>query len=95
LITFLLLEETKRTGTIRIRKFYLRRVLRIWPLYYLIVALMLLRNLLPTQGILFNGLLYFLSIGATLLLSDLSYRYYESPFLRLKRQYRVVESSPR
>ena len=39
LITYLLLEETKRSGTIRIRKFYLRRILRIWPLYYLIVAL--------------------------------------------------------
>ena len=39
LITYLLLEETKRSGTIRIRKFYLRRILRIWPLYYLIVLL--------------------------------------------------------
>ncbi len=37
LITSLLLDEVKRKGTIEIRKFYIRRVLRIWPLYYLIV----------------------------------------------------------
>ncbi|RCR69798.1 acyltransferase family protein [Larkinella punicea] len=39
LITYLLLQERAVTGTIAIRHFYLRRVLRIWPLYYLIVAL--------------------------------------------------------
>jgi len=38
LITYLLLEEQKE-APIRIRNFYLRRVLRIWPLYYLIVVL--------------------------------------------------------
>ncbi len=37
LITFLLLEEKKINGSIRIRDFYIRRILRIWPLYYLIV----------------------------------------------------------
>ncbi|HOZ52565.1 MAG TPA: acyltransferase [Chitinophagaceae bacterium] len=37
LITSLLLDELNKKGTIEIRKFYLRRVLRIWPLYYLIV----------------------------------------------------------
>lgn len=39
LITFLLLEEQKRTDDISIKKFYIRRILRIWPLYYLIVIL--------------------------------------------------------
>jgi len=39
LITFLLLQEEKTTGTIDIRKFYTRRILRIWPLYYLLVLL--------------------------------------------------------
>lgn len=39
LITFLLLEEQKRTDSISIKKFYIRRILRIWPLYYLIVIL--------------------------------------------------------
>jgi peptidoglycan/LPS O-acetylase OafA/YrhL len=39
LITYLLLQEEKETGTVSIRNFYLRRVLRIWPLYYLLVIL--------------------------------------------------------
>ncbi len=39
LITYLLLEEHKRSGTIAIKGFYMRRVLRIWPLYYLITIL--------------------------------------------------------
>ena len=37
LITYLLLTEIERTGTISLRKFYMRRVLRIFPLYYLLV----------------------------------------------------------
>ena len=37
LITYLLLEENKKTDDINIRNFYVRRILRIWPLYYLIV----------------------------------------------------------
>src|SRR5215213_8378112 len=41
LITYLLLEEEKTTGTIRVRNFYLRRVLRIWPLYFFIVFISL------------------------------------------------------
>jgi peptidoglycan/LPS O-acetylase OafA/YrhL len=37
LITYLLLQERASLGTISIRRFYMRRILRIWPLYYLIV----------------------------------------------------------
>ena len=37
LITHLLLTERTLTGTIKVRQFYLRRILRIWPLYYLFV----------------------------------------------------------
>lgn len=40
LITYLLLEEERR-GVIQVGRFYLRRALRIWPLYYLIVGLSL------------------------------------------------------
>jgi peptidoglycan/LPS O-acetylase OafA/YrhL len=56
LITYLLLEEEKRTDTIAVRKFYVRRILRIWPLYFLIVilALFVLPNIplfvLPEYG---------------------------------------------
>ncbi|GAB3640272.1 acyltransferase family protein [Spirosoma arcticum] len=39
LITYLLLTEKDRYHDISIRNFYMRRVLRIWPLYYLIILL--------------------------------------------------------
>lgn len=39
LITYLLLSEEKSTGTISIKDFYIRRILRIWPLYYTIILL--------------------------------------------------------
>ncbi len=39
LITYLLISEKENTSTVQIKKFYIRRVLRIWPLYYLIVVL--------------------------------------------------------
>lgn len=37
LITYLLISEHEQTGEIALAKFYLRRVLRIWPLYYVVV----------------------------------------------------------
>jgi len=39
LITYLLLTEEKNTKQISIKDFYIRRVLRIWPLYYFLVVL--------------------------------------------------------
>lgn len=39
LITYLLLKERESTGTISIKDFYLRRIFRIWPLYYALVLL--------------------------------------------------------
>jgi len=39
LITYLLLEEKKVSNGISIRNFYVRRLLRIWPLYLLLVVL--------------------------------------------------------
>ncbi|MCC7476045.1 MAG: acyltransferase [Pirellulales bacterium] len=39
LITYLLLREKKQTSQINVRRFYLRRALRIWPLYYWMVFL--------------------------------------------------------
>ncbi|MCF0057750.1 acyltransferase [Dyadobacter sp. CY356] len=39
LITYLLLEEKGRFGDVDARKFYLRRVFRIWPIYFLIIGL--------------------------------------------------------
>lgn len=42
LITYLLLKEVAATNNIAIGKFYMRRILRIWPLYYLFIALCLI-----------------------------------------------------
>jgi peptidoglycan/LPS O-acetylase OafA/YrhL len=39
LITYLLLQEKAVHQTVQLGKFYMRRVLRIWPLYYLVVLL--------------------------------------------------------
>jgi len=39
LISYLLLAEKKISGTISIKKFYSRRILRIWPLYYLLIVI--------------------------------------------------------
>lgn len=39
LITFLLLKEYEKKGRISVKNFYIRRILRIWPLYYLIMGL--------------------------------------------------------
>lgn len=39
LITYLLLNEKQYSQTINIKKFYIRRILRIWPLYFIIVIL--------------------------------------------------------
>lgn len=39
LITYLLISEKEKNSTINLKKFYLRRILRIWPLYYLIILI--------------------------------------------------------
>lgn len=39
LITYLLLTELGQFGKINVKKFYLRRILRIWPLYYLLLVI--------------------------------------------------------
>ena len=51
LITYLLLAEKQKLGTIDFRAFYLRRILRIWPLYYVVVILALF--VFPHVGLLY------------------------------------------
>jgi peptidoglycan/LPS O-acetylase OafA/YrhL len=48
LITYLLQQE-KESGKIHIKKFYIRRILRIWPLYYLYLGIALIITFL-TNG---------------------------------------------
>ncbi|MBL7755644.1 MAG: acyltransferase [Chitinophagaceae bacterium] len=52
LITYLLIKEREYTGKIHVGSFYMRRILRIWPLYYLIVfyAFALMPVLKPLIG---------------------------------------------
>jgi peptidoglycan/LPS O-acetylase OafA/YrhL len=50
LITSLLLRESEQTGAISLRLFYIRRALRIWPLYFAVLGLGgLLAHFLPSQ----------------------------------------------
>jgi len=77
---------------------YLGRIsfgIYVYHSFAIIGVLLVLRNLVRTEGVLFNCLVYGLSIALTILLATISYRYYESPFLRLKRRLMVVESSAR
>lgn len=39
LITYLLLMEEAKTKTVSVKDFYIRRILRIWPLYYFLILL--------------------------------------------------------
>jgi peptidoglycan/LPS O-acetylase OafA/YrhL len=39
LITYLLLKEKEQFNTINIKNFYVRRILRIWPLYFLFIGI--------------------------------------------------------
>ncbi len=47
LITYLLLNEKEDTGNVDVRNFYMKRILRIWPLYFLtiLVALFILNKI--------------------------------------------------
>lgn len=58
LITFLMIMEENNNGSISLGKFYLRRILRIWPVYYLIIILGIF--ILPTlfSTFEFNGSLW-------------------------------------
>jgi len=38
LITYIILEEKEQTGKLDLKHFFARRILRIWPLYYLMIA---------------------------------------------------------
>ncbi len=50
LITALLLRERRQTGGISLRLFYIRRILRIWPLYFAVLAVaVVLAHTIPSQ----------------------------------------------
>lgn len=51
LITTLLLKEKEKTQSISLKNFYLRRILRVWPLYFIILACSVLFVNYSPQGI--------------------------------------------
>ena len=73
LITSLLLAEMDETKTISLKHFYIRRILRIWPLYYFVltITLLIIPNLFATKG--FNLEYKIPSAGFTLYLFFLPY----------------------
>lgn len=50
LITTLLLRERRKTGRISIRRFYVRRFFRIFPIYYIVLAIYVILVLATRQG---------------------------------------------
>ena len=68
LITYLLLEEQKQVGRISIPKFYMRRILRIWPIYYgylaIVIVTLALFGRLPE--IINSTLLYYVFFAANI-----------------------------
>ena len=71
LITYLLLFEYKKIGAIDKKKFYIRRILRIWPLYYVYLVISILvfyffTSIIPDNNIL--GLYVFLLANVPFLL---------------------------
>jgi len=59
LITYLLLKELEISGSVSVKNFYIRRILRIWPLYYLILifGIFILPNLIHSVHYCGNKLL--------------------------------------
>lgn len=66
LITYLLLVEKSRFGHINIKAFYLRRILRIWPLYYLYLILALITIYIFRTDPLPDGILYYVFLCANI-----------------------------
>jgi peptidoglycan/LPS O-acetylase OafA/YrhL len=60
LITYLLLAETKLNGAINIKKFYLRRILRIWPVYYLYLFIAIIISFVMHDKLLFHYLPFYI-----------------------------------
>lgn len=60
LITLLLIKEKEATASVSIRKFYIRRILRIWPLYFLyMVVALLVEYFLFGKGYSYGQIMYY------------------------------------
>lgn len=65
LITYLLILE-KNKGEIDVKKFYMRRILRIWPAYYSYLILAVVTAIIFAKEIEFNVLFYYIFFGANI-----------------------------
>lgn len=63
LITFLLLKE-KETSELKIKAFYIRRILRIWPLYYLYFAICMFTILWLDMPFSFSSVFFYIFLAA-------------------------------
>ncbi len=71
LITYLLLTEKKKFGRIDITKFYMRRILRIWPIYYIVLAVSFFLLSINLVGA--NTNIFLTSIFYSLFLSNVAF----------------------
>jgi peptidoglycan/LPS O-acetylase OafA/YrhL len=80
LITSLLLRERQQTGGISLRQFYIRRILRIWPLYFLVVTLgILFAHTMPNLWYYTQSLPWYYIAGYLLFLSNWVYAIFGAP----------------
>lgn len=66
LITFLLLKEKEKINTINVKSFYMRRILRIWPLYYLYFFFNLLLMWFLSKDFEFSTVSFYLFFAANI-----------------------------
>ena len=66
LITFLLLKEKEKTTKLNVKNFYIRRILRIWPLYYLYLAVCLITYYLSDISFATSSVPYYVFITANI-----------------------------
>lgn len=66
LITFLLLKEKQDRSKINVRKFYVRRILRIWPLYYAYLLLCLVYFLIFSVDFSADVVFWYVFFGANI-----------------------------
>lgn len=70
LITFLLLKEKLKFNNINIKEFYIRRILRIWPLYYFFIIIAIIIILLYYHDILPGNIYYYLFIAGNIAITN-------------------------
>lgn len=68
LITYLLLQELKSKSTIDVKYFYIRRILRIWPIYYLFIIVCLVSFFVfgENRDLIHSDLLYYVFFSANI-----------------------------